>query len=113
MLSIGLIIAAINFLFSLSLLVFFKKEIPGHAKFLLRIMVVAGIIGGAMGAIGFLMGVDEETLTVLAGIIGFAIGLLSQPVVIRMILNRDYGEFRLALVPNSPVTVPPDLANSP
>ena len=77
------------------------------------VVVVAGIIGGAMGAIGFLMGVDEETLTVLAGIIGFAIGLLSQPVVIRMILNRDYGEFRLALVLNSPVTAPPYLADSP
>ena len=77
------------------------------------VTVVAGIIGGALGAIVFLMGVDEGTMVVAGTIVGFAMGLLSQLVVMRMILNRDYGEFRLSLVPNSPVTVAPDLADSP
>ena len=45
-LSIGSIMAAMGFLFSLCLLIFFKKETPEHAIFPLRIMVVAGIIGG-------------------------------------------------------------------
>ena len=50
---------------------------------------------------------------VVGGIVGAAIGFLSWLVVIRMILNRNYGEFRLALVLNSPVTAPPYLADSP
>ena len=46
LLTIGSLIGALGFLFSLSLLTFFKKELPDHAAFPLRIMVVAGIIGG-------------------------------------------------------------------
>ena len=45
-LSIGMLIGAISFLFSLILILFFKKDIPEHSHFPLRILVIAGIIGG-------------------------------------------------------------------
>ncbi|MDC0161166.1 hypothetical protein OAJ07_06910 [Gemmatimonadales bacterium] len=64
-------------------------------------VVLGGIAGGVIGGISYAMGADLGTGEVLGGIAGGVLGLLSQIVVIRVILNRNYGELRLALVPST------------
>jgi len=66
-------------------------------------MVVAMIIGGVFGfIIGFVMGTlgaEKSTIQLTTAPLGMLIGLAISIVPMKMILNKDFGEFRLALVP--------------
>lgn len=65
-------------------------------------IVVAMIAGGIVGfIIGFFMsvfGVSVETIQFVTAPIGFIIGLVISIVPMKMILGKDYGEFRLVLI---------------
>ncbi len=63
--------------------------------------VVAGVILG--GIIGFILGVlgaSIQTVQFVTMPIGFVIGLAVSIVPIKLILGKDFGEFRLVLLQN-------------
>lgn len=66
-------------------------------------VVVAMIMGGVLGfIIGFVMGTsgaEETTVQIITAPLGMVIGLAVSIVPMKLILNKDFGEFRLALVP--------------
>ena len=61
-------------------------------------MVICGILGGILGFIGAIIHVPSGALYVLIMIISFVIGLGISIVPMKMILGKDFGEFRLLLV---------------
>ncbi len=77
-------------------------------------IVVAMIIGMVIGAIiGFIlgaMGVPVRTIQILVAPIGFVIGLAISIVPLKMILGKDFGEFRLVLLAKQPQATPPSSA---
>jgi outer membrane lipoprotein SlyB len=71
------------------------------------IAVFCGAIGGALvgGVLGFAMGAFGVSLTAIQLIvasIGFLIGLALSVVPMKLILGKDFGEFRLVLVSKGP-----------
>lgn len=69
-------------------------------------IIVAIIIGGVIGfIIGFILaivGVSSQTIQFITTLIGMIIGLLISIVPVKMILAKDYGEFRLVLLQTNP-----------
>jgi Na+/citrate or Na+/malate symporter len=69
-------------------------------------IIAAVIIGAIIGAIfGFILGMlgsSQETIQVVVAPIGFIIGIGISIVPIKMILGKNFGEFRLVLIENSP-----------
>lgn len=61
--------------------------------------IACGLIGFVIGFAGAMLGADESFMKIFAGVIGFVIGLSISTVPIKMILNKNFGEFRLALIP--------------
>ncbi len=68
-------------------------------------MIVAIILSGVFGfIIGFIIGVfgaSTQTLQYISVSIGMIMGLIISIVPIRMILGKDFGEFRLVLLQSS------------
>lgn len=65
---------------------------------LVAAMVIGGIIGAIFGFVLGALGVSVETIQVIVMPIGAIIGLLISIVPIKMILGKNFGEFRLVLV---------------
>lgn len=63
-------------------------------------VLIGGIVGGILGFILGLLGVPVETIQRVAAPIGGIIGLLISVVPLRMIIGKDFGEFRLVLLRN-------------
>ncbi|MDO8328853.1 MAG: hypothetical protein Q7T36_00075 [Fluviicoccus sp.] len=61
-------------------------------------MIIGGIIGGILGAILGAMGVSLSTIQMIAGPIGLICGLMISVFPIKMILGKDFGDFRLVLI---------------
>jgi len=61
-------------------------------------MVLGGIVGFIIGFVLGAMGVSTQTIQFITAPIGMIIGLLISIVPIRMILGKDFGEFRLVLL---------------
>lgn len=61
-------------------------------------MVLGGIIGFIMG----LAGADKSTIRLVTMPLGAIIGLAASFVPLKLILGKDFGEFRLLLVPKQP-----------
>ncbi|USG60581.1 hypothetical protein NBZ79_15550 [Sneathiella marina] len=66
-------------------------------------IVVAGLIGAAGGfAIGFVMGmagVESEIIKYFSSAFGLVIGVAISVVPVKLILNKNYGGFRLSIIP--------------
>jgi len=69
-------------------------------------IVISMIIGGVIGfIIGFIMGAMGFSVKVIQFVtmpIGFVIGLAISVVPMKMILGKDFGEFRLVLLAKQP-----------
>jgi hypothetical protein len=61
-------------------------------------MLVAVIVGAAGGAVLGILGVPPRTIQEIMLPIGIAIGLLASIVPVKMVLGKDFGEFRVVLV---------------
>ncbi|MDD5492596.1 MAG: hypothetical protein PHV60_07960 [bacterium] len=57
-------------------------------------MIIGGITGGIMG----FLGIDLRTIKIVTGTMGFIVGLGISIVPMKMILGKDFGEFRLVLL---------------
>lgn len=64
-------------------------------------MLIGGLIGGIAGFIMGLMGASGESIQLLIAPIGIVIGIGISIVPIKLILGKDFGEFRLVLIKNS------------
>ncbi|TKI70041.1 hypothetical protein FCU45_05390 [Sulfurimonas crateris] len=64
-------------------------------------VAIGGVIGGILGFIMGSVGISIETIRIVTMPIGFILGLLISIVPIKMILNKNFGEFRLVLVENT------------
>lgn len=68
--------------------------------------LASGILGAVLGAVlGFLLGaagVDPGVIGRASFVLGIAIGVAFSIIPIRLILNKDFGEFRLVLASSSP-----------
>jgi len=61
-------------------------------------MLVVVIVGAVDGVVLGILGVSARTIQQIMLPIGIAIGLLASIVPIKMILGKDFGEFRVVLV---------------
>lgn len=64
-------------------------------------IIIGGIVGGIFGFILGMLGASTETVQLIVAPIGFIIGIGISIVPIKMILGKDFGEFRLVLIENS------------
>jgi ABC-type glycerol-3-phosphate transport system permease component len=69
-------------------------------------IVVGAIVGFILGA----MGVPVRAIQIIVAPIGFVIGLAISVVPLKMILGKDFGEFRLVLLAKQPQTTQPSTA---
>lgn len=65
-------------------------------------MIIGGIVGGIFGFILGMLGASTETVQLVVAPIGFIIGIAISIVPIKMILGKDFGEFRLVLIESTP-----------
>jgi ABC-type uncharacterized transport system permease subunit len=61
-------------------------------------MLIGAVIGFILGA----MGVSLRTIQIVVAPIGFVLGLAISVVPLKMILGKDFGEFRLVLLAKQP-----------
>ena len=61
-------------------------------------MLIGGIIGGVIGFIMGGLGASEETIRLAVTPVGFVIGLAISIIPIKLILGKNFGEFRLVLL---------------
>ncbi len=61
-------------------------------------VLMGAIVGGIIGAILGAMGVTADTVRLVTAPIGGIMGLLISIIPIKLILNKDFGEFRLVLL---------------
>jgi hypothetical protein len=73
-------------------------------------LLVGMIIGGVIGLILGAMGVSVRTIQIVVAPIGFVVGLALFVVPLKMILGKDFGEFRLVLLAKQPQAEPPSSA---
>lgn len=62
-------------------------------------MLLGFVVGFLIGMVGFFVGLSLQAVNILSTVAGGVVGLLWAIVVVRMALKKQYGEFRLALVP--------------
>jgi len=60
------------------------------------------VLGGIIGLILGRLGVSADTIKIVAGPLGFVIFILASIIPAKLILGKNFGEFRLVLVMNSP-----------
>ena len=63
-------------------------------------VIIGAIVGGIFGFILGMFGASKETIQVVVAPIGFIIGLGISIVPLKLILGKDFGEFRLVLIKN-------------
>lgn len=73
---------------------FWRSMIAAVAAILIGILV-----GMILGFILALMGASLEVVQTFSGIVGGLIGLLASIVPFKLILGKDFGEYRLVLLP--------------
>lgn len=61
-------------------------------------ILIGGLVGGIFGFILGMVGTSQETIQLVVAPIGFIIGIGISIVPIKMILGKDFGDFRLVLV---------------
>lgn len=61
-------------------------------------LIVGGGIGGVLGFVMGRMGVPRQVIMFVTALIGGVLGLLISIVPIKLILGKDFGEFRLVLL---------------
>lgn len=61
---------------------------------------VGGIVGGILGFVLGMFGVAKESIQAVMGPIGFVIGVGISIIPLKLILGKNFGEFRLVLVEN-------------
>jgi hypothetical protein len=66
-------------------------------------MVIGGIIGFVLGA----MGVPIRVIQIIVAPFGFVMGLAISVVPLKLILGKDFGEFRLVLLAKQQPVEPP------
>ena len=66
-------------------------------------MILGGVLGFVMGAIG----VPVSVIRLLVAPLGFVLGLGISVIPIKMILGKDFGDFRLVLLGKQPTDVLP------
>ena len=64
-------------------------------------MIVGGIIGFGVGLIFGIMGIPTETIKIVTGFIGALVGIAFSILPMKMILGKDFGEFKLVLLSKS------------
>lgn len=64
-------------------------------------VIAGGILGFGLGLILGIAGFSVETIQIVVTPIGFILGLLISVVPMKMILGKDFGEFRLVLLQKS------------
>lgn len=65
---------------------------------IIGVVLLGALIGGILGVIMAMAGASKETIQMVAAPIGWLLGLLISIVPMKMILGKDFGEFRLVLV---------------
>ena len=65
-------------------------------------MIIGGFVGGIYGYILGMLGASAETVQLVVAPIGFIIGIGISIVPIKMILGKDFGDFRLVLIEKIP-----------
>lgn len=63
-------------------------------------MLIGGILGGILGFILGAMSVSVENIKLITAPIGGIIGLLISIIPMKMILGKNFGEFRLVMIKN-------------
>jgi hypothetical protein len=61
-------------------------------------MILGGLAGFIGGIVSALAGYGQNA-AVVGGALGYIAGLVWSPFVVRMMLGKKYGDFRLALIP--------------
>ena len=67
---------------------------------ILAAMLLGGLAGFFIGVVTGILGISTETTKLMATVVGAVIGLAISIVPIKLILGKDFGEFRLVLVKN-------------
>jgi uncharacterized membrane protein len=73
-------------------------------------MIIAMMFGVVAGIVGAIIGLPPELITAMMLPAGFIIGLGITIIPIRLILGKDFGEFRLVLVANQQAWAGQELA---
>lgn len=69
---------------------------------LLGAVILSALIGAIVGFILGILGYSKESIQLISALIGFISGILVSIIPIKLILGKDYGEFRLVLIANQP-----------
>lgn len=64
-------------------------------------MILGAIIGGILGFVLGMLGASINTIQIICTPIGVIIGLLISIIPMKLILNKNFGEFRLVLIENT------------
>jgi hypothetical protein len=62
--------------------------------------IIGGIIGFILGFVGHFIGIPTGVIQIIAAVIGCSVGLIVSLIPMKMILGKNYGEFRLVLLPS-------------
>lgn len=63
-------------------------------------LILGGLLGLLLGVLGKAAGVSDEVGQNISMVIGAVVGLAISIIPIRLILGKDFGEFRLVLLSN-------------
>jgi hypothetical protein len=69
---------------------------------LIPVFMLGAILGGAIGFLLGMAGAGPETVRIITLPIGIVVGAGSSIIPIKMILGKDFGEFRLVLLSKNP-----------
>jgi len=61
-------------------------------------MIAGGIVGGIVGLILGVIGVPINVIKIVCGTVGVLIGLPISIIPMKMVLGKDFGEFKLVLL---------------
>jgi hypothetical protein len=64
-------------------------------------VLLGGVVGFIEGFIGGMLGASPQSITLVTSISGGVVGFAWFIMVVRMALRKHYGDFRIALVPNT------------
>ena len=65
-------------------------------------IIIGAIIGFILGLVGAAIGIPTGITALVAGILGGLLGLVGCIIPLKMILGKNYGEFRLVLLSTDP-----------
>jgi hypothetical protein len=64
-------------------------------------MIIGGIASGIIGVILAILGFSEETVLLIVTPLGFILGIVISIVPIKLILGKNFGDFRLVSIENT------------